>query len=273
MNLKTYNPTTPSQRGRVAVDKTTLWKGKPLKSLTKGGSSTGGRNCYGRITLRHRGGGHKRKYRLIDFKRQKYNEVAVVERIEYDPNRSAFIALIKYGDGEYSYILAPHGLTVGDKVSSGPAAEISIGNALPLKFIPIGSVVHNIELKPKAGGQLVRSAGGAAHVVGRDAGFVQVKLASGEVRLVHNACMATIGGLSNPDQKNIKIGKAGRSRWLGRRPSVRGVAKNPVDHPHGGGEGRTSGGRHPCTPWGKPTKGYKTRPKRKSNKHIVRKRA
>lgn len=272
MALKTYKPVTPSLRERVAVDKSGLWKGGPLKSLTVGLTKTGGRNHHGHLTARRRGGGHKRLYRMIDFKRQNFDASAEVLRIEYDPNRSCYIALIQYAEGTHSYILAPQKLKVGDHVISGEKVDIKPGNALRLKNIPVGTVIHNVELRPGCGGRLARAAGAEAQVVGRDAGYVQVRLCSGEVRLVPGMCLATIGALSNPDQKNINLGKAGRSRWLGFRPSVRGVAMNPVDHPHGGGEGRTSGGRHPVTPWGKPTKGRKTRSKRKSNSLIVRRR-
>ena len=272
MALKKYNPTTPSQRGLVRVDKSDLWKGKPHKSLTKGLTKSGGRNNLGRMTSRHRGGGHKRLYRMVDFKRSKLNCPATIERIEYDPNRSAYIALIKYDDGVYSYILAPAKMKAGDKVMSGPDADIRAGNCLPLKNIPVGTIVHNVEMKPGKGGQLARSAGTSVSLVGKDSGYAQIKLASGEVRLVPLECMATIGTLSNTDRKNTIIGKAGRSRWLGKRPHVRGVAMNPVDHPHGGGEGKTSGGRHPVSPWGKPTKGKKTRKNKLTNKFIIRRR-
>ncbi len=272
MPLKKYNPTTPSQRGLVRVDKSDLWKGKPHKALTKGLTKSGGRNNLGRMTSRHRGGGHKRLYRMVDFKRNKLDCPATIERIEYDPNRSAYIALIKYDDGVYSYILAPAKMKAGDKVVSGPGADIRTGNCLPLKNIPVGTIVHNVEMKPGKGGQLARSAGTSVSLVGKDSGYAQIKLASGEVRLVPLECMATIGTLSNSDRKNTIIGKAGRSRWLGKRPHVRGVAMNPVDHPHGGGEGKTSGGRHPVTPWGKPTKGKKTRKNKLTSKFIIRRR-
>ena len=272
MPLKKYNPTTPSQRSLVRVDKSDLWKGKPHKALTKGLTKSGGRNNLGRMTSRHRGGGHKRLYRMVDFKRNKLDCPATIERIEYDPNRSAYIALIKYDDGVYSYILAPAKMKAGDKVVSGPGADIRTGNCLPLKNIPVGTIVHNVEMKPGKGGQLARSAGTSVSLVGKDSGYAQIKLASGEVRLVPLECMATIGTLSNSDRKNTIIGKAGRSRWLGKRPHVRGVAMNPVDHPHGGGEGKTSGGRHPVTPWGKPTKGKKTRKNKLTSKFIIRRR-
>jgi len=272
MALKTFNPVTPSLREHVAVDRSDLWKGGPCKPLTSGLTKSGGRNHHGRLTARRRGGGHKRLYRLIDFKRQIFDTPAEIVRIEYDPNRTCYIALVQYQGGDLSYILAPQKLKVGDSVIAGEKVDIKPGNALRLKNIPVGTVIHNVEFRPGGGGKFARAAGAEAQVVGRDAGYVQVRLCSGEVRLVQGMCMATVGALSNPDQKNINLGKAGRSRWLGFRPSVRGVAMNPVDHPHGGGEGRTSGGRHPVTPWGKPTKGRKTRSKRKSNSLIVRRR-
>jgi large subunit ribosomal protein L2 len=273
MALKKYNPTTPSQRGLVRVDKSDLWKGGPLKQLTEGISKTGGRNNRGRITSRHIGGGHKKLYRLIDFKRNKFDSVATIERIEYDPNRTAYIALITYEDGELSYILAPAKLNLGDKIVSGNGdVDIKIGNCLPLKNIPVGTIVHNVEMKPGKGGQIARSAGASVSLVGKDSGYAQLKLASGELRIVPLTCMATIGTLSNADKKNTIVGKAGRNRWLGRRPHVRGVAMNPVDHPHGGGEGKTSGGRHPVTPWGKPTKGKKTRKNKLTSKFILKRR-
>jgi len=260
-------------RHLVLVDRSGLYKGKPVKGLTEGLSEKAGRNNHGRITMRRRGGGHKRSYRIIDFKRRKFDAPAKVERIEYDPNRTAFIALIVYEDGEQNYILAPQRLQAGDTVVSGAKSDIKPGNALPLNNIPVGTIVHNVELKPGKGGQIARSAGTYVQIVGRDSGYAQLKLTSGELRLVRGECMATIGAVSNPDQSNIKIGKAGRNRWLGKRPSVRGVAMNPVDHPHGGGEGRTSGGRHPVTPWGVPTKGKRTRKRNKpSDKLIIRKR-
>jgi large subunit ribosomal protein L2 len=271
MALKKYNPTTPSQRGLVRVDRSDLWKGRPYKLLTKGITKSGGRNNLGRITSRHIGGGHKRLYRQIDFKRNKVDCFAVVERIEYDPNRSSYIALIKYEDDTYSYILAPAKIKIGDRIVSGADADIKVGNATFLKNIPVGTVIHNIEMKPGKGGQIARSAGVYANLVGKDSGYAQIKLLSGEIRLISLECMATIGSLSNPDRKNAVIGKAGRSRWLGKRPEVRGVAMNPVDHPHGGGEGKTSGGRHPVTPWGKPTKGKKTRRNKLTNKFILKK--
>jgi large subunit ribosomal protein L2 len=272
MALKKYKPTTPSQRQLVLVDRSELYKGKPVKGLTEGKSSSGGRNNNGRITVRWRGGGHKRTYRLVDFKRTKRDMPAVVERLEYDPNRTAFIALLRYGDGELSYILAPQRLAVGDTVVSARQADVKPGNAMPLISMPVGTIVHNVEMKPGRGGQIARSAGTYAQYVGRDSGYAILRLNSGEQRLVHQSCMATVGAVSNPDHSNISIGKAGRNRWLGRKPSVRGVAMNPVDHPHGGGEGRTSGGRHPVTPWGKPTKGKKTRNNKRTDKFIARSR-
>ena len=272
MALKSYNPRTPSQRQLVRVDRSELHKGKPVKNLTEGLTKSGGRNNTGRITSWHRGGGHKRRYRLVDFKRRQTG-VAVVERLEYDPNRTAFIALIKYeGSGELSYILAPQRLAVGDKIEAGKGADIKPGNALPLGSIPVGTIVHNVELQPGRGGQIARSAGSYVQIVGRDSGYAQVRLNSGEVRLVRQECMATIGAVSNPDHSNQNMGKAGRMRWKGRRPHVRGVVMNPVDHPHGGGEGRTSGGRHPVTPWGKPTKGKRTRTNKKTDRLIMRSR-
>jgi len=272
MALKTFNPVTPAQRGLVLVDRAALYKGGPAKHLTEGLNRTGGRNNSGHVTAWHRGGGHKRRYRKIDFKRTKHDMMAVVERIEYDPNRTAFIALIKYEDGTHSYILAPQRLNVGDKVESGAKADIKPGNALPLANIPVGTLIHNVELKAGKGGQLARSAGTYIQLVGRDRGYAILRLTSGEVRLVRSECMASIGAVSNPDQQNIKLGKAGRNRWLGKRPHVRGVVMNPIDHPHGGGEGRTSGGRHPVTPWGKPTKGKRTRNNKKTQHLIVRRR-
>ena len=272
MALKQYRPITPSLRQLVIVDRSELWKGKPVKSLTEGLTKSGGRNNTGRITARRMGGGHKRVYRLVDFKRRKFDVPATVERLEYDPNRSAFIALIKYEDGTLSYILAPQRLKVGDTVVAGEKVDVKPGNAMPLKNIPVGSVLHNVELKPGKGGQLARSAGTYLQLVGRDGGYAQLKLPSGELRVVRGDCMATLGAVSNPDNMNTNKGKAGRSRWLGIRPSVRGVAMNPIDHPHGGGEGRTSGGRHPVTPWGKPTKGARTRHNKQTDKMIIRSR-
>jgi len=272
MALKTFKPTTPGQRQLVLVDRSELHKGGPVKTLTEGLRSKGGRNNYGRITVRWRGGGHKRTYRIIDFRRRKFDMTATVERLEYDPNRTAFIALIRYEDGEQAYILAPQRLQPGDKVVSGERTDIKPGNAMQLKNVPVGTIVHNVELKPGRGGQMARAAGTYVQLVGRDAGLALLRMASGEVRMVRTECMATIGAVSNPDQQNISIGKAGRNRWLGRKPSVRGVAMNPVDHPHGGGEGRTSGGRHPVTPWGKSTKGKKTRHNKKTYGMILRRR-
>src|SRR6266404_2738738 len=272
MALKSYKPTTPSQRNLVIVDRTGLYRGKPVKSLVEGQNSTGGRNNHGRITSRFRGGGHKQAYRTIDFKRLRREEPATVERIEYDPNRTAFIALVKYKDGELAYILAPQRLKAGDEVVAGERVDIKPGNAMPLGNMPVGTIVHNVEMKKGRGGQLARSAGTYVQLVGKDAGYAQIKLSSGELRLVPGECLATVGAVSNPDNQNIVIGKAGRQRWLGRRPTVRGVAMNPVDHPHGGGEGRTSGGRHPVTPWGKPTKGKKTRKNKATDKYIIRRR-
>jgi large subunit ribosomal protein L2 len=272
MALKKYKPTSPAQRGLVLVDRSGLYKGKPVKSLTEGLTKSGGRNNYGRVTVRFRGGGHKRSYRLIDFKRTKADIPAKVERLEYDPNRTAFIALIKYEDGELAYILAPQRLAAGDTVVSGNRVDVKPGNAMPLANIPVGTIVHNVELKPGKGGQIARSAGAYVQLVGRDQGYALLRLSSGEQRMVPGTCMATIGAVSNPDHSNITIAKAGRNRWLGKRPHVRGVVMNPVDHPHGGGEGRTSGGRHPVTPWGKPTKGKKTRRNKSTSKFIVRSR-
>ena len=272
MALKNYKPNTPAQRGLILVDRSELWKGKPVKALTEGLSGKGGRNNTGRITMRRRGGGHKRRYRIVDFKRRKFDVPATIERLEYDPNRSAFIALLKYSDGELSYILAPQRVQVGDTLVSGARVDIKPGNAMPMENIPVGTIVHNVEMKPGAGGQIARAAGTYVQLVGKDAGFAQLRLNSGEVRMVSAKCMATIGSVSNPDNKNTNLGKAGRNRWLGKRPSVRGVAMNPVDHPHGGGEGRSSGGRHPVSPWGVPTKGKRTRGKKRSDKMIMRRR-
>jgi large subunit ribosomal protein L2 len=272
MALKQYKPTTPGRRGVVLVDRSALWKGKPEKSLTEGLRGTGGRNNTGRITARRRGGGHKRRYRIVDFKRTKFDIPATVERLEYDPNRTAFIALIQYEDGERAYILAPQRLAVGDVVVSGRTVDIRPGNAMPMQSIPVGTIIHNVEMKPGKGGQVARSAGAYAQLIGKDQGYAQLRLSSGELRAVRAECIATVGAVSNPDQQNIKLGKAGRNRWLGKRPSVRGVAMNPVDHPHGGGEGRTSGGRHPVTPWGKPTKGMRTRQNKKTDSLIIRRR-
>src|SRR6202041_2073762 len=272
MALKTYNPTTPGIPHLAIVDRSELYKGKPLKALTVGKSEKGGRNNAGRVTVRFRGGGHKQTYRIIDFKRRKLDVAAVVERLEYDPNRTAFIALIKYPDGEQAYILAPQRLRVGDSVVSGERVDVKPGNAMPMRNIPPGTIVHSVEMKPGKGGQIARSAGTYVQLVGRDQGYALLRMSSGELRRVRSECRATIGAVSNPDHQNIVIGKAGRSRWLGIRPSVRGVAMNPIDHPHGGGEGRTSGGRHPVTPWGKPTKGKKTRHNKATDRYIVRRR-
>ena len=273
MALKKYNPVTSSQRGLVLVDRSDLWKGKPVKVLTEGLASKGGRNNTGRITTRRRGGGHKRLYRKIDFKRRKFDVPAEVVRLEYDPNRSAFIALLRYEDGGQSYIIAPQRVGPGDVVVAGKAVDVKPGNAMPMESIPVGTIVHNIEMRPGKGAQIARAAGAYAQLVGKDSGYAQLRLASGEARMVPAACMATVGAVSNSDNQNVKKAKAGRNRWLGRRPSVRGVAMNPVDHPHGGGEGRTSGGRHPVTPWGVPTKGKRTRRgKKKSDALIMRRR-
>ena len=271
MALKSYKPTSAARRGLVLVDRSQLWKGKPVKSLTEGLHKTGGRNNQGRITSFWRGGGAKRRYRIVDFKRRKTG-TATVERLEYDPNRTAFIALVNYEDGEQAYILAPQRLQAGDKVEAGERVDVRPGNAMPLKSIPVGTIVHNVELKPGGGGKIARAAGSYVQLVGRDAGLALLRLNSGEVRMVPSECMATVGAVSNPDNSNQTLAKAGRNRWKGRRPHVRGVAMNPIDHPHGGGEGRTSGGRHPVTPWGKPTKGARTRKKRPSDKFIVRRR-
>jgi large subunit ribosomal protein L2 len=269
MALKTFNPTTPGQRQLVIVDRTGLHRGKPVKALTEGKHSSGGRNNNGRTTVRFRGGGHKQSYRIVDFKRRKFDMPATVERIEYDPNRTAFIALVKYEDGELAYILAPQRLGPGDAIVAGEHVDVKPGNAMPIGNIPIGTIVHNIELKVGKGGQIARSAGTYAQIVGRDQDYVIVRLNSTEQRLVHGRCMATVGAVSNPDAMNTSIGKAGRKRWMGWRPHNRGVAMNPIDHPHGGGEGRTSGGRHPVTPWGFPTKGKKTRKNKATTKFIL----
>jgi large subunit ribosomal protein L2 len=270
MALKHYNPITPGMRQLVLVDRSELYKGKPVKALTEGKSGQGGRNNLGRVTVRFRGGGHKKSYRLVDFKRRgKPGVEAKVERLEYDPNRSAFIALVTYTDGEQSYILAPQRLAVGDVVVAGEQVDIKPGNAMPVANIPVGTIVHNVEMKIGKGGQIARSAGTYAQIVGRDQGYVILRLNSGEQRLVSGQCFATIGAVSNPDHMNVSIGKAGRNRWMGFRPHNRGVAMNPIDHPHGGGEGRTSGGRHPVTPWGKPTKGKKTRSNKRTDRFIV----
>ncbi len=269
MALKSFKPTTPGQRQLVIVDRSELHKGKPVKALTEGLTKSGGRNNHGRITARRMGGGHKRRYRIVDFKRRKFDVVATVERLEYDPNRTAFIALLKYNDGELSYILAPQRLAVGDTIVSGEHVDVKPGNAMPLANIPVGTIVHNVELKIGKGGQIARSAGTYAQIVGRDGEYIILRLNSGEQRLVHGRCVGSIGAVSNPDKMNTSVGKAGRTRWLGWRPHNRGVTMNPVDHPHGGGEGRTSGGRHPVTPWGFPTKGKKTRKNKATNKFII----
>jgi large subunit ribosomal protein L2 len=272
MAIKKYKPTTPALRYKTVTDYSGLTKKKPEKSLLEPTTSSGGRNNRGRITMRRLGGGHKRRYRRIDFKRDKHGVPATVASIEYDPNRSAFISLLHYRDGEKRYILAPHGTKEGDVVVSGPDAEIHPGNALPLEKIPTGLFVHNIELVRGRGGQIVRSAGAYAQLMAKEGNHVLLRLPSGEIRMVRKECYATVGQVSNIDHENISLGKAGRSRWLGRRPKVRGVAMNPIDHPLGGGEGRSSGGRHPVTPWGKPTKGYRTRGKKHSDKYIVHRR-
>ena len=272
MALKQFNPVTASLRGTVLIDRSELWKGKPVKGLTEGKSHSGGRNNHGRITSRFRGGGHKQSYRIVDFKRRKFDVPATVERLEYEPNRTAFIALIKYKDGELAYIIAPQRLRAGDSVIAGQRVDIKPGNAMPLGSIPVGTIIHNIEMKPGAGAKIARSAGNYAQLVGKDAGYAQIKLMSGELRMVRGECMATIGAVSNPDNMNQHLGKAGRMRWMGFKPHNRGVVMNPVDHPHGGGEGRTSGGRHPVTPWGKPTKGYKTRTNKRTDSLIIRRR-
>jgi large subunit ribosomal protein L2 len=269
MALKTFNPTSPGRRQLVIVDRSELHKGSPVKALTEGKKRKGGRNNYGRIVNFRQGGGHKQRYRIVDFKRRKYDVPATVERLEYDPNRTAFIALIKYSDGELAYILAPQRLKAGDQVVSGERVDVKPGNAMPLRSIPVGTIVHNVELKQGRGGQMARSAGTYLQLVGRDQGNALLKMPSGEVRMVKAECMATIGAVSNPDQQNISIGKAGRSRWLGVRPSTRGITMNPVDHPHGG---RTNGGRAWVTPWGKPTKGKKTRHNKKTDGLILRRR-
>jgi large subunit ribosomal protein L2 len=272
MALKTYNPKTPSTRQLVLVDRSELHKGRPEKSLVEGLTKTGGRGGNGRIAVRFRGGGAKKLYRMIDFKRRKYDVAGTVERLEYDPNRSAFIALVKYADGELAYILAPQRIKIGDQVIAADKVDVKPGNASPLRSLPIGTIIHNIELKPGKGGQMARSAGTYGQLIGRDAGYAQIRLGSGELRMVQDGCMATVGAVSNPDHMNQNYGKAGRMRHKGWRPHVRGVAMNPVDHPHGGGEGRTSGGRHPVTPWGKHTKGAKTRTNKTTDKFVIRSR-
>ncbi|MBX9463252.1 MAG: 50S ribosomal protein L2 [Aquamicrobium sp.] len=272
MALKKFNPITPSTRQLVIVDRSGLYKGKPVKGLTEGLTKNGGRNNTGRVTSRFIGGGHKRTYRIIDFKRRKFDVGGTVERLEYDPNRTAFIALIKYDDGELAYILAPQRLAAGDRVVAGESVDVKPGNAMPLGAMPVGTIVHNVELKPGKGGQIARSAGAYVQLVGRDQGMAILRLNSGEQRIVSGACLATVGAVSNPDHGNINDGKAGRTRWRGKRPHNRGVTMNPVDHPHGGGEGRTSGGRHPVSPWGKPTKGKRTRSNKATDKFIMRSR-
>ena len=272
MPLKSYKPTSPGQRDLVLVDRSELWSGRPEKSLSLGLHKKGGRNNSGRITMRRKGGGAKRLYRLIDFKRNKLDVKGTVERIEYDPNRTSFIALVKYEDGEKSYILAPQRLKVSDNIISSTSSDIKPGNAMPFTGMPIGTIVHNVELKRGKGGQIARAAGSYAQFVGRDGNYAQLRLSSGEMRLVRQECMATVGAVSNPDNSNQNLGKAGRNRNKGIRPSVRGVVMNPIDHPHGGGEGRTSGGRHPVTPWGKPTKGARTRTNKSTDKYILRSR-
>lgn len=270
MALKTYKPTTPGVRALVGIDRSELYKGRPYKPLTEGLTKTGGRNNNGRITSRHIGGGHKKLYRLIDFKRNKVGVEATVDRIEYDPNRNAFIALITYADGEKAYILAPQKLTIGDKVISGDTEDIKPGNAMPLKNMPIGTIIHNIEMKPGKGGQIARSAGCYAQLVGKDSDYAQIKLNSGELRIVRGECKASVGAVSNPEFHNATLGKAGRARWLGIRPQTRGEAMNPVDHPLGG---RTRGNRHPCSPWGQNAKGLKTRTNKATTKYIIKSRA
>ena len=273
MALKAYRPTSPGRRGMTILRDVDLTEKRPEKNLTKFHLRSGGRNNDGRMTVRFRGSGHKRLYREVDFKRNKLGVPARVAAIEYDPNRSARIALLSYADGEKRYILAPHGLTVNDTVQSGPDAEVKAGNALPLMSMPLGTTIHNIELKPGKGGQLIRSAGGFAQVMGREEGYVQIRLKSGEMRRILGACMATVGQVGNLDHENVSIGKAGRSRWKGWRPHVRGVVMNPVDHPHGGGEGKSGQGNpHPVSPWGLPTKGYKTRKNKATDKFIITRR-
>ena len=272
MALKQFNPTSPGRRGLVLVDKSELHKGRPEKSLVQGLTSKGGRSNNGRVTVRFRGGGAKKLYRMVDFKRRKWDMPATVERLEYDPNRTAFIALIKYEDGELNYIIAPQRLRAGDVVVAGEKCDVKPGNAMPLRSMPVGTIIHNVEMKPEKGAQMARSAGTYAQLVGRDAGYAQIRLGSGELRMVLDGCMATVGAVSNADHMNETLGKAGRVRHMGFRPHVRGVAMNPVDHPHGGGEGKTSGGRHPVTPWGKPTKGRKTRVNKATDKFIIRSR-
>ncbi|MEM7767654.1 MAG: 50S ribosomal protein L2 [Pseudomonadota bacterium] len=274
MALKTFNPTSPGRRQLVLVDRSGLHKGRPVKALTEGLTKNGGRNNKGRITARRIGGGAKKLYRKVDFKRQaKWDVPATVERLEYDPNRTAFIALIKYADDDsLSYIIAPQRLDVGDTVITSKTADIKPGNVLPLKNIPVGTIIHNVEMKPEKGGQIARAAGTYVQLVGRDQGYAQIKLSSGELRMVLERCVATVGAVSNPDNMNQNLGKAGRKRHMGKRPSVRGVVMNPFDHPHGGGEGKSSGGRHPVTPWGKKTRGPKTRSNKSTDRLIIRRR-
>src|SRR3990170_5220707 len=273
MAIRKYKPTTPGRRGSSVADFVEVTRTTPEKSLTRPLPKKGGRNNQGRITTRHQGGGHKRAYRIIDFRRYDKDGVpARVAHIEYDPNRTARIALLHYVDGEKRYIICPEGLKVGDKLTSGPESEIRVGNALPLSNIPLGTMIHNIELLPGRGAKLARSAGAAVQLMAKEGDYVTLRLGSGEIRMVHARCMATLGQVGNIEHFNVSIGKAGKSRWLGKRPHVRGVVMNPVDHPHGGGEGKTSGGRHPCTPWGKPTKGYKTRRNKTTGKFIIKRR-
>jgi len=271
-SIKTYNPTSPALRFRTTLDNSELSTERPLKRLTEAKQRISGRNNKGRLTIRHRGGGHKKLYRIIDFRRDKREIAAKVVSLEYDPNRSARIALLSYSDGEKKYILAPDGLAVGATVIAGDSADILLGNSLPLKNISLGTMIHNIELKVGKGGQMARSAGTAAQLLAKEAGYAQIKLPSGETRMVSLECYATIGQVGNLNYENVSIGKAGRSRWLGKRPTVRGVAMNPIDHPHGGGEGKTSGGRHPVSPWGLPTKGYKTRNNKRTQRFIIKRR-
>ena len=272
MSLKTFKPYTKSSRGTVLVSKNLLWKGKSFKSLTLQKHKSHGRNNNGRITSRHIGGGHKQKYRSIDFFRKKDDVKSTVERIEYDPNRTCYIMLVKYEDGKYSYMLAPQKIKIGDQIVSGNKKEIKIGNSMPLEDIPVGTDIHNVEINPGGGGKIARSAGSSVQITGSDGRYSIIKMISGEIRKIDSRAKATIGILSNPDQKNIKIGKAGRNRWLGRRPQTRGVAMNPVDHPHGGGEGKTAGGRHPVSPWGQSAKGLKTRRNKRTDKFILTRR-
>jgi len=272
MSLKSFKPYTKSTRGTILVDKADLWKGKPFKKLVQQKNAMKGRNNNGHITSRNRAGGHKQMYRQVDFYRKKFDMSAVVERIEYDPNRSCYIMLVKFDDGERSYYLAPQKIKIGDKIVNGSKKEIKVGNCMPLQDIPVGIDIHNVELQPGAGGKIARSAGTSVSISGIDGIYSLIKMTSGEVRKIDSRSMATIGVTSNPDQKNIKIGKAGRSRWLGRRPHTRGVVMNPVDHPHGGGEGKSAGGRHPVSPTGQSAKGLKTRDNKRTDKFIIRRR-